>query len=49
MVTSARKIAGVTSVRLDQSAASLTLHFDPAKTDERRVAAAVQAIVDHLD
>lgn len=34
---------------MDQSAASLTLLFDPAQTDERAVASAVQAILDRLD
>jgi hypothetical protein len=48
-VTDARKIRGVTAVRLDQSSATLTLRFDAAQTDERVVAAAVQAIVDRLE
>lgn len=48
-MTNSRKIKGVTTVRVDQSTATLTLLFDPAQTDERAVAAAVQAIVDHLD
>ena len=48
-MTNARKIKGVTSVDVSQSTATLTLRFDPAQTDERTVASAVQAILDRLD
>ena len=48
-MTNARKIKGVTTVDVDQSSATLTLRFDPAQTDERAVASAVQAILDRLD
>lgn len=48
-MTNARKIKGVTAVAVDQSSATLTLRFDPAQTDERAVASAVQAILDRLD
>ena len=48
-MTNARKIKGVTAVDVDQSSATLTLRFDPAKTDERAVAAAVQQILDRLE
>ena len=49
MVADARKIKGVTEVRVDQATATLHLRFDPKLTDDRTVALAVQAIVDHLD
>lgn len=48
-MTNARKIKGVTAVDVDQSSATLTLRFDPAQTDDRAVASAVQAILDRLD
>ena len=48
-MTNARKIKGVTAVDVDQSSATLTLRFDPAQTDERALASAVQAILDRLD
>jgi copper chaperone CopZ len=49
VVTSARRIPGVTAVSVDHSSATLTLRFDPARTDDRAVAAAVQVIVDQLE
>lgn len=48
-MTNARKIKGVTAVDVDQSSATLTLRFDPAQTDERAVAVAVQQILDRLE
>lgn len=48
-MTNARRIRGVTSVDVDQSSATLTLRFDPARTDERAIAAAVQEILDRLE